>query len=572
MKEEGTPATTRPTPSWLSTDDSKPPVEYHHVWAPRPIGRSILWTPTGEQSDAQAGPYEVFLKQRALEAMYRHTWRAGHADEPFGYLFGDLCEDRESLRRYVVITRAVPSAYPLYEDESQQISPEAARALRRETDRNEGVLAGWYHRHRDGPARLSEEDEATHREYFGEPWHVAFLFVTDPEQPAGGCFQPGTNGAGTDAPLPFYELASPTSLLARGVCKTRLDWQNVETETKVLAEALPRPKAPAETPEPADALVLETVDQVFELEELQPPPEVDLAPAGEVHFDLLPVEDSADPSDFSGTADTDEEDAREAELELVAAVERELAAEADPEPPLVTEVEPELALEVQAEPAAGIEPPDFEDAPDASGEPEPELAAEAYPHPEAAEQDIEAQPEPDPEPVAREAPKAPSSRSRRDERQRHPAWNVAVETVLATAAVASILIGALPLPNGSSRVASDSPDLVAALAGFVMPASGPSPALAEFDDRDPLALPGREVRAAVGRYAAVAEMFGKGRLTCGPLREAHANVDEGWIGYSTALARNRDERSESQGYRDEAVAQAVRDVELDFNSSGCERP
>ncbi len=354
MKEEGTPATTRPTPSWLSTDDDKPPVENHHVWAPRPIGRSILWTPTGEQSDAQAGPYEVFLKQRALEAMYRHTWRAGHADEPFGYLFGDLCEDRESLRRYVVITRAVPSAYPLYEDESQQISSEAARALRRETDRNAGVLAGWYHRHRDGPARLSEEDEATHREYFGEPWHVVFLFVTDPKQPAGGCFQPGTNGAGTDTPLPFYELASSTSLLARGVCKTRIDWQNVETEMKVLAEALPRPEVRHESPEPAQALVPETVDQVFELEELQPPPEVDLAPAGEVHFDLLPRDDSANPSDFSGTADTDAEDAREAELELDAEVERELAAEDHAEPELVAEVEPVLTPRSSGAAATGM--------------------------------------------------------------------------------------------------------------------------------------------------------------------------------------------------------------------------
>ncbi len=248
MEEERSTTMNR-TPSWLSTEDDRLRLEVHHVWKPRPLGRSILWTPIGPaRRDEPTGSYEVFVEQRTLETMYRHVWGADPDDAPFGYLFGDLCEDRESRSRYVIITRAVASAFPFLENKSDQMADEAVTALHREVRSNSRVLAGWYHRHREGPARLSAEDAATHRAHFAEPWQVAFLFVTDPEEPAGGCFQPQTCGDITRALLPFHELVGAASLLAKGVCRTRIDWENVETRTEVIVEALPRTEVLREAP------------------------------------------------------------------------------------------------------------------------------------------------------------------------------------------------------------------------------------------------------------------------------------------------------------------------------------
>ncbi|MCL7972176.1 MAG: hypothetical protein M8866_08855, partial [marine benthic group bacterium] len=290
MEETGTPDTKR-TPAWLRPADESAPAELHHVWAPRPVHRSIAWSPTGDLRHAPDGDYEIFVKQRALEAMYRHVLEAHRADEPFGFLFGDLCEDRDSRRRYVVVSRIVPSPYPLFDGESEQISEQALRVLRREKERNAGALAGWYRRHRTGAALLTEEDEATHRTHFAEPWQVAFLFVTDPDRPSGGCFQPRTYGVTAHQPLPFYEVASSASLRARGVVRTSLDWDNYATETTVVVEPLPRPSRPAAVPVPEpDPQILEEVPEAleqaaegepetfFELEEVDPAPIPEVAP------------------------------------------------------------------------------------------------------------------------------------------------------------------------------------------------------------------------------------------------------------------------------------------------------
>jgi proteasome lid subunit RPN8/RPN11 len=531
--------------------------------------------------------------------MYQHVWGASKTDEPFGYLFGDLCEDRESQTRYVVITRAVASAFPLYENESEQISVEAARALDLQEDRHDGVLAGWYHRHRDGPARLSEDDQATYREHFGEPWQVAFLFITDPEHPAGGCFQPRTYGVTAHSPLPFYELARVASLMARGVRRTRIDWQNVETETQVLVEPLLRPEVPREAPEPAavgDRSGAESVEEV--VEEAASTPEPLIAEAE------TPVEEPVEPEPVTAEAETPVEEPAEPEPVIAAPViaEAEIPAEepVEPEPTAaystvsdsaeqVFEVEDQESWDHEAEPA---------DEPNEEVEieaPRPVsvvyhapvselnfelLSAPEHRSPVPADPVAALEPEPetvaDPEPAVEAEPKvaaavfSAASRRHRVNRERRRGLEAAVDCVVAAAAVAAIVFGAWPLRQGNSTTAQV--DLTATVAGFIMPARAPTPALEESEASDPIALLGRDVRAAAGRYRTVAKMFAAGRLACAPLREMYAEVDEGWTAFSEEIARNPSERSEGLAYFDGLVTREVQDVEADFDVSGCDRP
>lgn len=720
------------TPSWLSTEDDRLAVEIHHVWKPRPMGRSILWTPIGPaRQDEPTGSYEVFVEQRTLETMYRHVWGADPDEEPFGYLFGDLCEDRESRIRYVIITRAVASAYPLLENESDQIADEAARALRSEVRSNDRVLAGWYHRHREGPARLSAEDAATHRAHFAEPWQVAFLFVTDPDEPAGGCFRPRIPGGTARALIPFHELAGAASLLAKGVCRTRIDWENVETRTEVIVEALPRPEVPRATPEPAfedDESGTESVDDAIDagasepepvtavalIEEekpVQPAPVADEARIEETPFDEEPVApepvateirilyelsgsesvpaadrdmesprqtaraqpvsgpdlviehevalstDSQVESDVSAelahqkaekeasrqAAELEaarlavEEEARRHAEELkatLAAAQQARQAVAEEAAHRTAELEAaetarqaaaeeaarhtaeleaarrqaqeeaeEQAAELQAtldaaeaarqaaEDAAAWRTAELEAARKAAEEESERQAAEAAAAIRAAEEEAARQAAD--AHLARKAAEQKAALLRTEEAARSKAegeaetsptppppgadrarrWGLdaAVDGVLVAAAVACIVVGALPLRYGTPTTI-DQPGLTAALAGFVMPARAPAPALEPVEERDPLALLGRDLRATIGRYHTIAGMFAKRRLACAPLREAYIEVDEGWTAYSIALARKRDGLAEGLAFRHESVYREVQEAEADFTASGCNRP
>ena len=81
VMEEERSTTMNRNPSWLSPEDDRLRVEVHHVWKPRPLGRSILWTPIGPaRRDEPTGSYEVFVEQRTLETMYGHVWGADPND------------------------------------------------------------------------------------------------------------------------------------------------------------------------------------------------------------------------------------------------------------------------------------------------------------------------------------------------------------------------------------------------------------------------------------------------------------------------------------------------------------
>ena len=297
--------------------------------------------------------------------MHEHVWETPTTQVPFGYLVGDLCEDPTANRRFVIVTRAVRARFEFDEIGSEQISREAGVALRLEVDRHRGILVGWYHRHLDGPVELSQQDLATHRERFTEPWQCAFLFVGDGSHSKGGCFRSTPAGISSDLPFPFYEMASNESLLPRGVKRSYLDWENYTTVDEVQSEPPARPElvepAPVDPVPDVESLPTQSFDVESDTEAVaEPEAEVEVEPEAEAEV--------------------------EAEVEAKSEVEAEPVAEAEIEPEVESEVEPEV--KVEAEPEVEIEA-------EAEVELEPEAEPEAEPEPE-----VEAEPEVDVEPAA----------------------------------------------------------------------------------------------------------------------------------------------------------------------------
>ena len=243
-------------PAWQkSEDDRQIDAEAYHIWTPRPLIRSIYWRPEVEPPrEAVSGSYELFVDQRAFTSMHEHVWGAAVDGNPFGYLVGDLCEDPTANRRFVIVTQVLPARFPLREAEAEQISGEASVALQLEVDRQRGILVGWYHAHRQGEPTLTATDLSTHQRLFPDPWQVAILFVTDPRRPSGATFRRTADGLDGELPLPFYEMVTNESLLAKGVRRSRVDWENVSTLDNIRLEPPPRPEAPPDPGEGEPAL------------------------------------------------------------------------------------------------------------------------------------------------------------------------------------------------------------------------------------------------------------------------------------------------------------------------------
>jgi hypothetical protein len=251
------------SPEWRVPGDEQLETDAYHVWKPRPLLRSVHWKPVpAPPRDAGVGSYDVFVDQRVLRALHQHIWNAAPGESPHGFLVGDLCEDPDTGRRYVIVSAAVPSRLPMVEEGPEQIQGEALVAMQLEVDRRRGVLAGWYHRHKEGPVELTVEDLKTHERHFPEPWQIALLFVTDYAEPAGGCFRRTRAGLVGDVPLPFFEMVSNESLLARGVRRSHMDWLNVETVDSIDLDPPPRPEPPPEPePEPEPEVEAEPVTE-----------------------------------------------------------------------------------------------------------------------------------------------------------------------------------------------------------------------------------------------------------------------------------------------------------------------
>lgn len=385
------------TPEWRVAGDEQLESDAYHVWKPRPLLRSVHWKPVPAPGrEAAAGSYDVFIDQRAFKAVHQHLWNAGPGESPLGFLVGDLCEDPDTGRRYVIVSAAVPSQFPLYEEGPDQIKGEALVAMQLEVDRRRGVLAGWYHRHMTGPVALTPEDVQTHERHFPEPWQIALLFVTDYEQPAGGCFRRARGGLAGDVALPLFEMVSNESLLARGVRRSHMDWRNVETVDSIDLDLLARPEPAPESE--ADVGLVAVPEPVGE-------PAAGAEPEAPVEDGQDEVADlAATPEPATGPSDEDEGyDAGPAEgvegaptvldglaPDLDLGLAPDLDADADLEPleeqvPVIEpgeimaeleEAESELTLPVlddlaQAEPEAGLEPDAEAEAEDDIDLPEP---------------------------------------------------------------------------------------------------------------------------------------------------------------------------------------------------------
>ena len=263
------------SPEWRVPGDEQLETDAYHVWKPRPLLRSVHWKPVPAPSrEAGVGSYDVFVDQRVLRALHQHIWNAAPGESPHGFLVGDLCEDPDTGRRYVIVSAAVPSRFPMVEEGPEQIQGEALVAMQLEVDRRRGVLAGWYHRHREGPVELTAEDLRTHERHFSEPWQIALLFVTDHAEPAGGCFRRTRDGMAGDVPLPFFEMVSNESLLARGVRRSHMDWLNVETVDSIDLDPPSRPE-PLPEPEPETEPEPEPPVEVEPEPEAEPPVEAE---------------------------------------------------------------------------------------------------------------------------------------------------------------------------------------------------------------------------------------------------------------------------------------------------------
>ena len=280
------------SPEWRVPGDEQLETDAYHVWKPRPLLRSVHWKPVpAPPRDAGVGSYDVFVDQRVLRALHQHIWNAAPGESPHGFLVGDLCEDPDTGRRYVIVSAAVPSRLPMVEEGPEQIQGEALVAMQLEVDRRRGVLAGWYHRHKEGPVELTAEDLKTHERHFPEPWQIALLFVADYAEPAGGCFRRTRAGLVGDVPLPFFEMVSNESLLARGVRRSHMDWLNVETVDSIDLDLPPRPEPPPE-PEP------EPEPEPLPEPEPEPEPPVEAEPVTEPE-----TSEGVDLLDHTGTGD-----------------------------------------------------------------------------------------------------------------------------------------------------------------------------------------------------------------------------------------------------------------------------
>lgn len=400
------------SPEWRVPEEQQLETDAYHIWKPRPLLRSVHWRPVPATSrEDAAGSYDVFVDQRVFRAMHQHVWNAAPDQNPFGFLAGDLCEDPDTGRRYVIISAAIPARFQLEESGDEQIPAQALVAMQLEVERRRGVLAGWYHRHPDGDVALTEADVVTHEMHFREPWQVAVLFVTDHAQPTGGLFRRTRSGLKGDLALPFFEMVSNESLLARGLRRSHWDWENVETADSIQSEPPARPAPPPMTVEPEtpedvaesstvrSAEALEDVPEpAIEVESAEPVPDLDARSGDEevaaidlpdvpgaeeattsppVPFDdeldvVLPLIEVPAPSVEPLAADEEERlaaiardlDAADAELDLA---EKELGMMVDAEAAAVTIEEesaesadamPEPAWDSEAESTESLEPPD----------------------------------------------------------------------------------------------------------------------------------------------------------------------------------------------------------------------
>ncbi|MFQ5888808.1 MAG: hypothetical protein ACE5JR_02010 [Gemmatimonadota bacterium] len=618
------------TPTWTGTrgpHGGEPSPGAFHIWKPRPLLRSIHWTPIPSvpHSD-RLGAYEVFFMQQALEDLLDHVWRTPLGEEPFGFLVGDLCEDPDAESRYVLVSTVVRSRLPFAEDSPHQISAEARMALQLEVDRRRGILVGWYHRHSDGPAELTESDVATHERHFGEPWQSAVLVVTDHADPRGGFFRRTAKGLSGSRALPFYELVTTESLRGKGLKRSRLDWTNVSTEDSVVREPSPRPEPPAPALEPEAEVAAEPVATSRAETPAQAAAEREtLVVEGSRAAEEVPVLAKEPPAAAAAEAArkaakaeaarkvaegkaAEEKAARKAAEEKAArkAAEAEAARKAAAAEAARKAAAAEAARKA-AEAEAARKAAEEEAARRAAREAEERAMARARartagPRPAVALEDAGADERAavrgGPAPPARPAPTAPPLVVTAEPRTRRPLWARQAALIAASVLVVVVVVVSLVAvvrgtgPGAESGVSPAAPSVTQQLEAPQTAAEMPGAASGSEDDGE--ALSGEAAGAtaasvggvlgrldllsdamveAISRYYGVTVSFDAGRVTCSELQAVYVRVEDAWIDYNANGKARVDAPLDSDRVaRDSRLYEGVQDVERLFAQTGCDRP
>lgn len=597
----------RKRPSWQLPQERQPESDAYHIWTPRPLLRSIYWKPDPPPPfETVSATYEIFVDQRAWLTMHEHVWQTGADRTPFGYLIGDLCEDPNASRRFVTITAALPARFDFREDAADQISREATLALQLEVERRRGVLAGWYHRHLGGEVAMSESDVATHHQHFSEPWHCAFVFVGGGDRCDGGCFRSTPEAFAGDLLLPFYEMASNESLLARGLKRSYLDWENYTTVDEIRSEPPPRPRIELPTPSAPEAEEPEVADEVADEEADDEAPETtpaedrivvqpfdadpDQMSAAEAaaateEEELEPAEEAAEPEAEAATPD-EEPEAEVADAEEAAEAE---AADADEPGDLdfeaaIDAVRPariELDLEGDepappAEPTTPPEPPPPgpppEEGESESGKPSERPAAEP---PEVTADDalagagLEVDDTAPPPKKVRTARK-PGLGILRDGRKAKIAAAIGGGVLV----VAALIAGYVVL-SGRDAAPEDPPADRATEGEVAPPAEGGAGVDPDVTVVTPAQIDsaGRETLGVISRFYGRAVALDDGQATCEEFGEALIAVENAWLAYNADYkAQFTAPLPAALAERDERLYAGMRDVERLYDESECPRP
>jgi len=192
---------------------------------PIPLARSILWAPLGvPRPDTVEEP--VFIAQPALRAIAEHLATPPPPGQGLlGFLLGDRCECPETSVVYSVVDAAVRLNQVVYGDKTRDIVTRLRDRLAKQLAAQRAQLIGWYHTHAPLPLELSPHDDETQAQHFAEPWQVAMLLGTNPEEPGGAMFRRSQRAEWVRTPVPFYELLDDESFRPGGKKRSFLNWK-----------------------------------------------------------------------------------------------------------------------------------------------------------------------------------------------------------------------------------------------------------------------------------------------------------------------------------------------------------
>jgi proteasome lid subunit RPN8/RPN11 len=152
-------------------------------------------------------PVQVWYARSAIEPARHHA--RGSTREIYGVCFGRVWQTPED--GWLI---CVDECWPAPHTQSTRASVAATHqswaaagshldTLRGQQPDHDWRIVGWYHSHPGFGIFLSGVDQAAHRTYFVQPWHVAL--VVDPHSGAEGWF--GRNAAGEVVRLPAEAIA-----------------------------------------------------------------------------------------------------------------------------------------------------------------------------------------------------------------------------------------------------------------------------------------------------------------------------------------------------------------------------